>query len=480
MSGLAVELALATLLTGGTVVCPDPGQQPADILADLAGSRTTRLSLPSRLLWELIRRPVPGLGELRRVLHIGPEPRQQDVYAAVEALGAVVAHVREPSSSAEAADRALREVIDAAAAASWKQVIGVTGEQARMFTHRLRSAVLSSMLVALRSGGVLNDPARGHTVAEVLAAAGVAQEHRRLAERWLEALAENDLIARHGDTFHAGPTVTTADVVQDWKLTAESWTGHLGSATVIDYLRRSAEQLPALLAGKQQATTLLFPRGSMRIADAIDRRTATGRYLTTALATAMQEIAVAHPGFGPLRVLELGAGTGVRTEVIAEALAAMRRPGPAVDYVCAEGSELLLDAARARLGRFARIRLAHAGPSGPGFRPRSFDVVIGAEVLAASADPDAAARRLVGLLAPGGWLLLDEPTHEHTEFLISRALLPHAAGDARLDPGGGALPSRDRWREALASAGVGAVLTLPDQDHPMALLGHQLFAARVP
>ena len=108
---LAVELALATLLAGGTVHCADPDQAPEQQLTAIAANGTTHLSLPSTLLWRLSRQP--GLAEhdlaaLRLVLHVGPEPRQDDVYAAVDALGAVLAHVRAPHSQAEAADRRLR------------------------------------------------------------------------------------------------------------------------------------------------------------------------------------------------------------------------------------------------------------------------------------------------------------------------------------------------------------------------------------
>ncbi|MFI8460936.1 methyltransferase [Kitasatospora sp. NPDC085464] len=485
-SELGADLALATLYAGGTVVCGDPEQLPAGVLADLARRRTTHLSLPSQLLWRISRLSGPhsyDLAELRRVIHIGPEPRQDDVYAAVEALGTVPAHVREPSSCAEAADDTLREVIGAAAAEAWKHVIGVTGEQVRRFTEHLDNAVLASMLLALRTGRVLTDPTLSHPLSEILAAARVVPAHRRLVERWLEVLTEGGLTFSDGESFRAVQPVETAAALHEWRLASEAWNGQLGSAVVMDYLRRSAERLPALLAGELDAASLLFPKGSIRITHALEANTATGRYLTTALSTAVRQIAVARTAPGALRVLEMGAGTGVTTEAIARVLAAEGRPGPAVDYLCTESSELLLGAARARGGKHARVRFkhfdVHSDPGGQGFRPHSFDVVIAANTLAGARDPDAAARRLTGLLAPGGWLLLTEPTREHHEFLISRALLPLGiAEDARLTPGG-TPPSATGWREALAGAGVGTVLTLPGEDHPLTLLGHQLFAARV-
>lgn len=482
-AGLGVELALATLLAGGTVVCGDPDRPLADLLAELARSRSTHLSLPSELLWRMSGSadlPAEDLGELRRVLHIGPEPRQQDVYAAVEALGAVVAHVREPGSSAEASDTALREVVAAATDAAWKQLIGVTADQARVFTERLDAAVLASMLLALRRDGVFAEPGRGHPLAEVLRAARVAPAHHRLVERWLEELTARGLTARHGDLFRAERWVDTSEVARAWRLAADAWTGSLGSATVIDHLRGSAERLPALLSGEERAVSLLLPKGSLRVVEALAARTAAGRYRAAVLGAALRRIAAGHRGPGPLRVLEVGAGVGTATDAVLRALTAAGCPGTGVEYLCTDPSDVLLAAVRARVGRHPHLRFELFDPHGPGPGPAAgpFDVVVSDGVLGSAADPDPAARRLAGLLAPGGWLLLNEPVRTRLEFLVSGAFLPHLRpGDARTGPGAPA-PGATRWRAALARAGIRTVSAVTGDDHPVTLLGDQLFAAR--
>ncbi|MBO1414288.1 hypothetical protein J0670_06705, partial [Streptomyces sp. FH025] len=258
---LAVDLALATLLAGGTVHCADPEEQPDAQLAAVAANGTTHLSLPSALLWRLSRQPdlaEHDLGALRLVLHVGPEPRQDDVYAAVEALGAVLAHVRAPHSQAEAADGRLRADARAATAAAWKHSIGITADQVTEFGAHLDRAVLTTLLHILQQSGVLTEAQRGWSEPELLATALVTPAQRPRVGRWLDALAGHGLIARHdggaqGPIFHGGPELTAAEAREAWRPAVEAWGDGLGPAAVLDRVRRGALRLPRLITGAEPA-----------------------------------------------------------------------------------------------------------------------------------------------------------------------------------------------------------------------------------
>ncbi|MFG2844415.1 hypothetical protein ACGF12_14770 [Kitasatospora sp. NPDC048296] len=423
---LAVELALATLLAGGTVHCADPEQRADEQLAALAANGTTHLSLPSALLWRLSRQPgltKHDLSALRLVLHVGPEPRQDDVYAAVDALGAVLAHVRAPHSQAEAADRRLRADAQAATAAAWKHSIGVTAEQVTEFGAHLDRAVLTSLLHALQQAGVLTDPAHGCSEPELLATALVTPAQRPRVGRWLDALARHGLIAcqdggAQGPTFHGAPELTAAEVRDAWRPAVEAWADGLGPAAALDRARRGALRLPRLITGEE----------APRPAAAPVRWAASRGYLGAAVGALVRGTAEAHDGTEPLRVLELDRD-GAET-AITRALAA--RPRQNAEH--------------------------HLAPDGG-----RYDVV----VATATGRPEEEVPALVDLLSPGGRLLLLAPTVEQLDVLIT--------GDAR---GLTAHPA-ERWRTALTAAGCPTVLTLPEDGHPMGLLGQRLFAARV-
>jgi SAM-dependent methyltransferase len=252
----------------------------------------------------------------------------------------------------------------------------------------------------------------------------------------------------------------------------------MGAAETIAYARRSAERLPELLSGDCLAVGLLFPEGRMDLAEAQYRESLTGRYQHRAAAALVGGIAARWRESRPLRVLEVGAGTGATTERILPVLAETD-----VDYLYTDISAYFVDQAVERLRPYPWVRFGRYDidrePEEQGFAPASFDVVIGGGVLNAAQDTDGSVRKLARLLASGGWLVLTEPTVEEFWVLISQAFLMTDARDERADTGATFL-SLPQWHDVLDRAGLERVATLPEAGHPMAPLGHVLFAARTP
>ncbi|MEV5409701.1 methyltransferase [Thermopolyspora sp. NPDC052614] len=178
---------------------------------------------------------------------------------------------------------------------------------------------------------------------------------------------------------------------------------------------------------------------------------------------------------GPVRILEVGAGTGATTEAVLPAL-----DGVAADYLYTDVSRYFLDRARERLRDRAWVRFARldidADPGPQGYAPGSFDVVVGGGVLNAARDTDASVRWLAGLLAPGGWLVLSEPTVEEYWVMTSLAFMMADPGDGRAETGATFL-TLDQWHAVLDRAGLRRAVTLPGAGHPLERLGHRVFAA---
>ncbi|MFI9362715.1 amino acid adenylation domain-containing protein [Kitasatospora sp. NPDC053057] len=332
-------------------------------------------------------------------------------------------------------------------------VEGLTRAQVERYVESLDAALLSSMALALaeldRTG------------------ASVDPRHAWLVARWRAVLAQAD----------PGP-LDEAAVADRWERLETAWTGELGSREFLAYLRRNADRLPALLTGDQDPVQLLFPEGRFDTADALYREHGMARYLNQAVASLFRQIAAQHPVGRPLRVLEVGAGTGGTTEGVLQVL-----EGFEADYLFTDVSPFFLPEARNRFGGYPWVRFGvfdvDADHRAQGLVPNSFDVVLAAGVLENARDTEASLARLAELTAPGGWLVLTEPTREHPWILASQAFMMTAPEDARRTAGASYL-DRDQWRELLAkTAGAGQVLCLPGDEHILAPQGIHLFAARL-
>lgn len=167
----------------------------------------------------------------------------------------------------------------------------------------------------------------------------------------------------------------------------------------------------------------------------------------------VEEVVGGWPGDRPLRVLEVGAGTGGTTVTLLPVL-----PGDRVRYTVTEVAEPVLGRLRQRLSGVDAVEFGlldlDGDPVGQGFPEGGFDLVVAAGCLHLAGDVDGALRGLGRLLAPGGKLLVAGP-HRVEPFL---GLLPEFRPP----------PSAGRWRELLAGAGYGEVVQVGPEEDPEA------------
>ncbi|MFG2776693.1 amino acid adenylation domain-containing protein [Streptomyces prunicolor] len=399
-------------------------------------------------------------------------------------LAAFVTPAREFGSETESGVEPDLRTIAHAEASRIAAVTGPDGLDA--FARTLRRAVLVSIADALHRllPGAYAPGVPGLTWDEAAAQGGVDSRHHRLLRRWLTALAREGMI-RHdqlGGRYNELCAVTDTGVEEAWDQVLARPDHRLWPEEVLRLFRTSAGQLPALMRGEVDQVHLLFPEGSSRTAIAAFTENLAVRYLNRAVSAVLGELARRHPGPGPLRILEIGAGVGGTSADAFEALA-----GHDVEYLFTDVSAFFLTEARQRFADRDFVHYAlfdmDKDPAAQGLRPNSFDVVVAANVLHNTRDAGELLARLAELLAPQGHLVFTELTDEIPEMLISMEFLAGAADDGSdfRDTRAGSdrfLLTDPEWRNLLRAAGATDVFGLPGDEDDLVRLGQRLLVAR--
>lgn len=254
--------------------------------------------------------------------------------------------------------------------------------------QHLRSSLTDPAIMALGGLGPRMDAAASAFAATALQQVRpdqVVERHRQLYDH-LKRMAQF--------ASPADPAVLMAAIGADYP----------DAATEIALLARCGNGLAATLTGQQDGLALLFP------ADAgADGNVYRDSPASSALNGAVQRaVLAALPVDGPIRVLEVGAGTGGTTDGLIACLPAARM----AEYAVTDIAPTLLAAAADRYARYpfattARLDL-EADPEEQGIRAGRYHLIVAANVIHATRDLTATLIRLRRLLAPGGALVLLE------------------------------------------------------------------------
>ncbi|MFC9971175.1 SDR family NAD(P)-dependent oxidoreductase [Spirillospora sp. NPDC127200] len=303
-----------------------------------------------------------------------------------------------------------------------------------------------------------------------LAAAGIRTEHRKLIAMLAPALERHDLL-------------TTVEP-ERWRLTGD---GAVDEATVhrmiLDHpdhivetslLARVARQLPQILRGTCDPLELLVPDGAMENFEQFYDLAPTLRFHNRIAQEVLRRMVAHWPGDRPLRILEVGAGTGGLTAALLPLLPAER-----TRYLYTDISSFFFSRAQKRFAAhdFVEYRTfdMNADPAEQGLAPGTFDLVVAGNALHTAGDLTAALERVAALLSPGGRLLAVE-AHDPEVLAVPFGVLDSFwdVVDPQLRPGSVLLP-RDQWEPLLRRCGFAEVEftgddRAPCQDHYSVIL----------
>ncbi|WP_415840221.1 beta-ketoacyl synthase N-terminal-like domain-containing protein, partial [Nocardiopsis gilva] len=179
----------------------------------------------------------------------------------------------------------------------------------------------------------------------------------------------------------------------------------------------------------------------------------------------LQQIVAEWPTDRPLRVLEVGAGTGGLTQALLPLF-----PPERTRYTFTDISPFFLTAADKYLAAYDfvdyRVLDLNTDPADQGFTVGGYDIVLAANALHTASDMAVAVPRVASLLAAGGYLLATE-FHNNALGAAMFGILESFwdAADTDLRPDGRFL-ARDQWPELLRRCGFENVVQTGSEDAP--------------
>jgi SAM-dependent methyltransferase len=284
------------------------------------------------------------------------------------------------------------------------------------------------LMIALRARGLFAEAGAPVSLEEIGSAVRPVPAMVKLLSASLGVLARRGWIEIITNGFRAADNIASAEA-EFARVAASLARDHADKAGIVAVINRTVPRLPEVISGEVEPNQVIFPDGSMDLvlgyyrghplADAVNRQCAMtiGR-LAGWLA------AERDPG-RPVRLLEVGAGTGTTTVPI---LAELSRIGVPAEYTFTDLSGVFVGRAQRALGainpimRFARYDIE--APIEQSAVLGQFDIVLAANAVHATADIAESLGHLAARLSPGGALILNEITTPQDHLTLAFGMLP--------------------------------------------------------
>lgn len=287
----------------------------------------------------------------------------------------------------------------------------------------------------------------------------IPEKYRRLFARMLEMLEEGGILERRNQVWEV--RVTAA--LDGSNLSGEQLlTKYPECSAELNMTIRCGEHLASVIRGEREPLELLFPGGSVEGIEKLYCDSPFARFYNGMAGTAVKALMKRLPGDRPLRVLEIGAGTGSTTGSVLPELQAGR-----VEYVFTDASPLFLSKAKAKFGDYPFVEYKlldiEKDPDAQGFAAHSYDLVIAANVLHATEDLRTTVANVGKLLRSAGVLLLIEGTRplRFGDLIVGLTDGWWRFNDTELRPSHALIPARS-WQALLECCGFTDITVSPE------------------
>ncbi|MGF1480504.1 MAG: MupA/Atu3671 family FMN-dependent luciferase-like monooxygenase [Cyanophyceae cyanobacterium] len=277
-------------------------------------------------------------------------------------------------------------------------------EDYRAFLPQLEALSAEYVLHALQQLGGIAQPG-AVTTADLLHRFQVVDSHQRLFKRLLRIGSEVGALQASGDEWSVKRPFVSDPETTFSRLKAQ----YPDYAPQLELLHRCGQVLADVLQGRCDPRQVLFPNGSFAAVERLYQDSPAANRVNQLVQYAITLALEHQPSDRPIRILEIGAGTGATTTSILPQLKSEH-----TEYVFTDISPLFVQKAEQKFAAYPFVEYRcldiEQAPQAQGFAPQQFDLVLAANVLHATANLQQSLQHIQALLKSGGLLVLLEGT----------------------------------------------------------------------
>ena len=325
----------------------------------------------------------------------------------------------------------------------------------------MKTLLIDIMWCHLRSLGLFAQPQDSVSASQIRA--GVLPMYTPWLNESLRIFEQQGYLRRQDDdlVLMSPPDMHIDLLWAQWEHEKSRWLDNRDLSAQMVLMDMTLRVLPLVLTGRKMATQIIFPDSSVALVENIYKHNPMADYFNQALAdrvAAHVALRAAEAPAAPLRIIEIGAGTGATSAVVLAKLVGLHHG--VQEYCYTDLSKAFLNHAEKTYGPanpFLSYRILNIEKSLPaqGFQVGGFDVVIAANVLHATRNIRTTLRQAKGLLKPDGLIFLNELTtnslFNHLTFGLLEGWWLYEDGALRIPGSPGLLP--EAWRHVLELEG---------------------------
>lgn len=275
------------------------------------------------------------------------------------------------------------------------------------------------------------------------------------------------------------PTPSVAQAWAAWDTAKPVWLAEPSRRAQVILVEAALRELPAILSGTRAATAVMLPDASLEMVEQVYTRNLAAQYFNRVLANALVALVNRLRAIDPqrpIRILEIGAGTGATSAMLFRALAEHGLAAQIGEYRYTDISHAFLAHAQDKFLAIAPyLRTSRLDIDKPlaaqGVEEGAYDIVIAANSIHTTRDVRRAVRNAKSALRTGGVLLLNEISgatlYGHLTFGLLEGWWLFDEPTLRIPGCPGLSPAA--WRQVLRQQGFSEPLFPAEDRHSLGL-----------